>query len=77
MTPKPPWTDEEKFWRSIRQATLGLVDAVETYRLARHISVRTAEIRERLKSYQQRERIAELTAEKIVELTTQAECDKL
>ena len=51
MTTKPPWTDEEKFWRSIRQAMLGLVDAVETYRLGRHVDVRTSKARELLKAY--------------------------
>lgn len=86
---KPTWTDEEKFWRSVRQAALALVDAIETSQLSKHIDIRTAEIRKRLKSYRRtymfppiaaedvRERIAELTAEKVVKLTTEQECDKL
>lgn len=45
MTPKPIWTDEEQFWRSVRRAMLELVNAIETHRLARHINLRTAEIR--------------------------------
>jgi len=85
MTAKPTWTDEEKFWRSVRQAALALVDAVETYRLARHIEIRTAEIRKRLKSHQRAymtppaaakdviEQMAELTAERAVELVLQEE----
>lgn len=89
MTTKQPWTDEEKFWRNIRQAALALVDAIETYQLSEHIDARTAEIRKWLKSYQRtymyppvaaedvRERIAELTAERAEVLTMEAECDKL
>jgi len=76
MTAKPTWTDEEKFWRSIRQAALGLVDAIETFQLSGHIDTRTAEIRKQLKSYQRtymyppiaaedvKERIAELIVKK-------------
>ena len=51
MTTKPAWTDEEKFWRSIREAMLGFIDAVETYKLSKHIKTRTAEVRRSLKSY--------------------------
>lgn len=87
---KPTWTDEEQFWRSIRRAILELVNAIETWKLSRHVEIPTSQMRKYLKSYQRaahlypaitaedvRERIAELTAEKVVELTTQAECDKL
>lgn len=81
MTTKQPWTDEEKFWRNIRQAALALVDAIETYQLSKHIEARTAEIRKRLKSYQRVHTfppiVAEDMRERVVELTTEAECDKL
>jgi len=89
MTTKPTWTDEEKFWRSIRRAMLELVNAIETCKLSEHIDVPTSQVRKHLKSYRQvyafppvaagdvSERIAELTAEKAVELTIEAECDKL
>ena len=89
MTTKPTWTDEEQFWRSVRRAMLELVNAIETGKLSKHIDVSTSQVRKYLKSYQQtymyppiaaedvRERIAELTAEKVVELTTKMECDKL
>ena len=82
---KPTWTDEEKFWRSIRQAFLALADAVETYKLAGHIETRTAEMRKLLKLYQRtymvppiaaedvRERIAEPAAERAVKLVMQEE----
>lgn len=86
---KPAWTEEEQFWRSVRRAMLELVNAIEMCKLSKHVDIPTSQIRRHLKSYQQaymyppiaagdvRERIAELTAEKVVELTTQAECDKL
>jgi len=89
MTPKPTWTDEEQFWRSVRRAMLELVNAIEVGKLSEHIDVPTSKMRGYLKSYRLayafppiaaervRERIAELTAEKVVELTTKAECDKL
>ena len=89
MTTKPTWTDEEQFWRDIRRAMLEMVNGIETCKLSKHIGTPTSQIRKQLKSYQRvylyppiaaedvRERIAELTAEKVVGLTTEAECDKL
>lgn len=89
MTAKPPWTDEEQFWRDIRRGLLELVNAIETYKLSEHVDVPTSQMRKHLKSYQRayafpplaaedvRERIAELMAEKVVELTTREECGKL
>jgi len=89
MTTKLIWTDEEKFWREIRRAMLELVNTIETRKLSEHVDVPTSKIRKHLKSYQQtymyppvaaesvRERIADLTAERIVVLTTEQECDKL
>ena len=93
MTTKPTWTDEEKFWRSVRRAMLELVNAIETCKLGGHIDIPTSQVRKRLKSYQRtymippiaaenvRERIAELIVEKAAEqgvvLTTETECDKL
>lgn len=83
------WTDEEKFWREFRRALLELVNTVETFKLSGHVDVPTSQMRKYLKSYRLayafppiaaesvRERIAELTAEKVVGLTTRAECDKL
>ena len=81
MTTKPTWTDEEKFWRNIRQAALALVDAIQTYQLSEHIDARTAEIRKRLKSYQRTYMYPPIAAEDVRErtevLTTEAERDKL
>ena len=89
MTIKPTWTDEEQFWRDIRRAMLELVNAIETRKLSEHVDTPTSKIRGWLKSYRRayafppiaaenvRGRIAELTVEKAVELTTKAECDKL
>ena len=79
MTTKPPWTDEEKFWRDIRRAVLELVNVIETCKLSEHIDMPTSQVRKRLKSYRRtymippiaaenvRERIAELIVEKAAE----------
>ena len=93
MTTKPTWTDEEKFWRSVRRGLLELVNAIETCKLSERVDVPTSQVRKRLKSYQRaymhppvaaenvRERIAELIVEKAAEkgvaLTMGTECDKL
>lgn len=93
MTAKPPWTDEEQFWRSVRRGLLELVNAIETCKLSEHVDIPTSQVRKQLKSFQRtymyppipaedvRERIAELIVEKAAEqaeaLTTGAECDTL
>ena len=89
MTNKSTWTDEEQFWRSIRRGLLELVNAIEVGKLSERVDIPTSKMRKYLKSYRQvyafppiaaesmRERIAELTAEKVLELTTREEYDKL
>jgi len=81
MTKKPTWTDEEQFWRSIRQAALALVDAVETYKLAAHVEIRTAEMRKLLRLYQRTQALPPVTIGEVKEnakvLTIDVECDKL
>lgn len=81
MTAKPTWTDEEQFWRSVRQAMLAFVDAVETYKLSKRIAVRTAEMRRQLKSYQRIDMYPPIAAEDVEKhgevLTTDPEHGKL